>query len=167
MGAEISYPGMCWAAVSCRLCWLLHLGSLCWVQRCLLVKSSLRSIFKIRDQDRSVLQVSNQACSATSEMFLLVVALRWAPGAVLWGLMICFLTLLAFCVVFWRCYGTSLGWVIALLNQEKLSPRSMEGRGWVFHGTDCVPGTDGLSLGMFCGSDRIAVDVFQENFQHL
>jgi len=56
---------------------------------------------------------------------------------------------------------------MALLGQEKLSPRSMEGRGWVFHSMDHVPGTDGLSLGMFCGSDSIADDVFQENFQHL
>lgn len=72
-----------------RLCWLLHLGSLHWFQTCLLVNTSVRSIFRIRDWDRSVVQESNQACSATSEMF--------CGGTVLgpWSLMIwiCFLTL--------------------------------------------------------------------------
>lgn len=51
---------------------------------CRLLNTSVRSIFRIRDLDCSVVQVSNQACSATSEMFLLVMALCRAPGAVLW-----------------------------------------------------------------------------------
>lgn len=66
----------------------------------------------------------------------------------------------AFCVVFCRCCGTSLGAPLFLLNQEKFSPKSKEGRGWVFHGTHHVPGTDGLFLGMLHGSDSIADDVF-------
>lgn len=66
--------------------------------------------------------------------------------------------------------GVTMGHLLAkrlIFWNQKLSPRSMEGRGWVSHGTDRVPGTNGLCLGMFCGSDTIAVDVFQENFQPL
>lgn len=89
-----------------RLCWILHLGSLCWLQRCLLLNTSVRSTFRAEDENHSVVQLSSQpvqvtfftgggtwldsrGCSAGSDIHFLT------PQHVLCG--------------FWKCYGTSLG----------------------------------------------------------
>lgn len=48
---------------------VLHLGSLCWLQRCLLVNTSVRSMFRFKDENCSVVQVSSQPSSAPVTSF--------------------------------------------------------------------------------------------------
>lgn len=107
-------------------------------------------------------RIRDPACSV-----LQGVALRWAPGTVLWALMICFLTLqcilCSFLEVLW-----DISWLsICSVELGEAVPWTCGERGWEFHGMDHVSGTDGLSLGMFSGSDSITDDVFQENVHHL
>lgn len=122
MGAGISYPGMCWTAFSYWDCWVLHLGSLCW----LLITTSVRSIFRVKNENCSVVQVSSQPSSAPVTSFCwwwhlvgpqglfcrVWRSISWHHGT--------------FCVVF----GSDTGHLLAeqlLYCMGRSSPRSMEG----------------------------------------